>query len=89
MLKWQQLFFPLINVKMPTIVGILTFMSVKNFMLSCVEHIKSFGLNIFISFYNYTSIQIYMMIIQAMGLERKPRAYKVLLPKRERGKKFY
>ena len=29
------------------------------------------GLNIFISYYNYTSIQIYMMIIQAMGLERK------------------
>ena len=40
-----------------------------------------FGLNIFISFYNYTSIQIYMMIIQAMGLERKLKAYKVLLPK--------
>ena len=28
------LFFLLINVKMPTIVGILTFMSRKNFMLS-------------------------------------------------------
>ena len=28
----------LINVKMPTIVGILTFMSRKIFMLSCVEH---------------------------------------------------
>ena len=38
-----------------------------------------FGLNIFISSYNYTSIQIYMMIIQAMGLERKLKAYKVLL----------
>ena len=37
------------------------------------------GLNIFISFYNYTSIQIYMMIIQAMGLERRLKAYKVLL----------
>ena len=36
------LFFPLINVKMPTIVGILTFMSGKNFMLSLVEHEKSF-----------------------------------------------
>ena len=36
------LFFPLINVKMPRIVGILTFMSRKNFMLSCVEHEKSF-----------------------------------------------
>ena len=30
------------NVKMPTVVGILTFMSRKNFMLSCVEHEKSF-----------------------------------------------
>ena len=28
------LFFLLINVKMPTVVGILTFMSRKNFMLS-------------------------------------------------------
>ena len=40
-----------------------------------------FGLNIFISYYNYTSIQIYVMIIQAMGLERKLKAYKVLLPR--------
>ena len=39
-----------------------------------------FGLNIFISFYNYTSIQTYMMIIQVMGLERKLKAYTVLLP---------
>ena len=36
------LFFLLINVKMPTIVGILTLMSRKNFMLSGVEHEKSF-----------------------------------------------
>ena len=35
-------FCPLINVKMPTIVGILTFMSRKKFMLSRVEHEKSF-----------------------------------------------
>ena len=34
------LFFPFINVIMPTIVGILTFMSRKNFMLSGVEHEK-------------------------------------------------
>ena len=39
MLKCQQ-FIMLINVKMPTIVGILTFMSTINFMLSCVEHKK-------------------------------------------------
>ena len=32
----------LINVKMPTIVGILTFMSTINFVLSRVEHGKSF-----------------------------------------------
>ena len=31
--KPRMLFFPFINVKMPTIVGILTFMSRKNFML--------------------------------------------------------
>ena len=36
------LFFLLINVKMPTIVGILTFISRKNFMLNSVEHEKSF-----------------------------------------------
>ena len=36
------LFFPLIYVKMPTIVGILTFMSGENFMLNWVEHEKSF-----------------------------------------------
>ena len=35
-------FILLINVKMPTIVGILTFMSRINFVLSCVEHGKSF-----------------------------------------------
>ena len=32
----------LINVKMPTIVGILTFMSRINFVLSCVEHERTF-----------------------------------------------
>ena len=31
-------FIMLINVKMPTMVGISTFMSMINFMLSCVEH---------------------------------------------------
>ena len=36
------LFFLFINVKMPTVVGILTFMSRKNFMLNGVEHEKSF-----------------------------------------------
>ena len=32
--KPRMLFFPLIHVKMPTMVGILTFMSRKDFMLS-------------------------------------------------------
>ena len=40
--KPRMQFFLLINVKMPTIVGILTFMSRKNFMLNLVEHKKSF-----------------------------------------------
>ena len=40
--KSRMLFFLLINVKMPTVVGILTFMSRKKFMLSRVEHGKSF-----------------------------------------------
>ena len=35
-------FIMLINVKMPTIIGILTFMRRKNFLLSRVEHEKSF-----------------------------------------------
>ena len=34
----------LINVKMPTIVGILTFMSRINFVLSRVEHEKFYNL---------------------------------------------
>ena len=34
-------FFQLLNVKMPTIVGILTVMSRKNFILSLVEQGKS------------------------------------------------
>ena len=35
-------FIMLINVRMPTIVGIITFMNLIIFMLSCVEHEKSF-----------------------------------------------
>ena len=38
----RMLFFPLIQVKMPTIVGILTYMSGKIFKLNWVEHKKSF-----------------------------------------------
>ena len=40
--KPRMLFFLLMNVKMPKIVGILTFISRKIFMLSSVEHEKSF-----------------------------------------------
>ena len=40
--KPRMLFSWLINVKMPTIVGILTYMSRKNFMLNLVEHEKKF-----------------------------------------------
>ena len=40
--KQRMLFFMLITVKMPTIVGILTFMSWKNSMLNWDEHEKSF-----------------------------------------------
>ena len=39
--KPKMLFFLLIDVKMPTIVGILTFIRRKKFILSCVEHEKS------------------------------------------------
>ena len=40
--KPRMLFSLLINVKMPTIVGILKFMSRKNFMFNSVEHEKVF-----------------------------------------------
>ena len=35
-------FIMLINVKMPTVVGILTFINRINFVLNCVKHGKSF-----------------------------------------------
>ena len=41
-------FFQLINVKIPTVVGILTFMSGKNSTLGLFEHKKSEFLDIFI-----------------------------------------
>ena len=40
--KPRMLFFLLINVKMPTIVGILTIINRENFMLSRAEHEKCF-----------------------------------------------
>ena len=41
-------FFMLINVKLPTIVGILTFISVKNSILGLSEHKTTEFLDIFI-----------------------------------------
>ena len=40
--KLLDVFIMLINVRMPTIVVILTLISMSNFMLSLVEHGKSF-----------------------------------------------
>ena len=42
--KPRMLFFLFINVKMPTIVGILTFMSRKNFMLRAQQEKKFYNL---------------------------------------------
>ena len=42
LIRLDIVFIMLINVKMPTVVGILTFMGRINFMLSCVEHGKSY-----------------------------------------------
>ena len=42
-------FIMLINVKMPTIVGILSFMSRINFMLSSVEYEKSLSHMLYLS----------------------------------------
>ena len=55
-------FFQLINVKMPTIVGILTFMSGKNSILDLPEPKKTEVLDIFIlvSIYNICSAELRM-----------------------------
>ena len=50
-------FVMLINVKMPTIVGILTFMSRINFVLSLAEHKK---------FYNFGVRFIVLVVISKM-----------------------
>ena len=57
--KPRMLFFLIMNVKMPTNVGILTFMSMKNFMLSQAEHEKSFiitgpGSKVFLFFFFFS-----------------------------------
>ena len=49
--------FLLLNVKMPTIVGILTIRSRKNFMLNLVEHEKSFITSgLIVGDHNYSAI---------------------------------
>ena len=66
----RMLFFPLIHVKMPTIVGILTSMSGKNFMLNRVEHEKSFitsGLEP-----SYTVLQIIFFQAVSYWLDLRP-----------------
>ena len=66
----------LINFKMPTIVGILTFMSRINFVLSGVEHEKSFiasgpGVNPALLFYQkYQVIEINVLQVRKRGIER-------------------
>ena len=78
------LFFLFINVKMPTIVGILTFMSMKNSMLNSLEHEKSFitsgtGACVWVSFFglniNYsksTFRQIILYVAIYLLLMMKP-----------------
>ena len=44
----SMIFFLLINIKMPTIVGILIFISRKKFMLSSALQEKKFNLSLFI-----------------------------------------
>ena len=56
-------FFMLINIKMPKNVGIVTFMSRLNFMLTWVEHRKSFitsGPGLQISVHNQKSIFLFL-----------------------------
>ena len=57
------MFIMLINVKMPTTVGILTFMSRINFVLSRVEHGKSFiTLEPGVFIYPYLNFRILLML---------------------------
>ena len=52
-------FFPLINVKMPTIVGILTFMNMKNNIISLAELKKCW---IFCDFYTYEHLKFHAQL---------------------------
>ena len=54
-------FFPLINVKMPTIVGILTFISGKNSILGLSERKKN--ADFFKYFYTYEHLKFHAQLI--------------------------
>ena len=57
------LFFPLINVKMPTMVGILTFMSRKNSLINSLINVKMptiVGILTFMSRKNSSSVELSM-----------------------------
>ena len=70
----SQSFILLINVKMPTIVGILTFMSRINFDLSWVEHEKSFitlgpELQVNTIFLQTKTLKVWTTVIQGLKIE--------------------
>ena len=54
---------------MPTIVGILTFMRIINFMLGSVEHDKSSGPGIErLSTFNLECVLVHVQVLQVKGL---------------------
>ena len=63
-------FILLINVKMPTIVGILTFMSRINFVLSWVEHEKSFITSQLEFFENSLQVLLLITIVNSLDPEQ-------------------
>ena len=65
------LFSRLINVKMPTIVGILTFMSRMILMLSCVKHEKSFTTSGPGSYERYPVLPLYLVYSDTMQYKDK------------------
>ena len=70
--KPRMLFVMLINVKMPTIVGILTFVSRKNFMLSQALVYSVFsGLRVFIFQLDYTSERYKVLQGNAEGYKKE------------------
>ena len=67
-------FIMLINVKMPTIVGILIFMSRINFLLSPVEYGKSFiTLGPVLSLFCYFFFNDLLVLLSASESQRPPK----------------